>query len=434
MLTTLLYILLSFHLSSSLSFYTPQHVHISYGDSAYEITVTWSTWNETIDSVVEYGIGELNYQAQGKAQKFSQQGREQYIHRVKLGNLIADSKYLYHCGSNDGGWSDLFYFLTPPTENWRPRLAIYGDMGSENPQSLPRLQEEIANGLYDAVLHVGDFAYDMNSNNDTVGDDFMQQIQPIAAYVPYMTCPGNHEEMFNFSNYRARFSMPGGTEGLMYSFNMGPVHFIAISTEFYYFTQYGLKLPIKQYMWLEKDLEEATQEDNRSKRPWIVVFGHRPMYCSNGGLADCNNYNTRVRTGVPALGMFGLEDLFFTHGVDLEIWAHEHSYERLWPLYNYTVYNGSTEEPYRNPQAPVHIITGSAGCKEDITPFLLPQPRWSAFRSTDYGYTRMQVFNDTHMHLEQVSDDKKGEIIDSIWIIKDKHEPFTTEDDNNGGY
>lgn len=46
------------------------------------------------------------------------------------------------------------------------------------------------------------------------------------------------------------------------------------------------------------------------------------------------------------------------------------------------------------------------GCKEDITPFLLPQPRWSAFRSTDYGYTRMQVFNDTHMHLEQVSDDK----------------------------
>lgn len=26
-----------------------------------------------------------------------------------------------------------------------------------------------------------------------VGDDFMNQIQTIAAYVPYMTCPGNHE-------------------------------------------------------------------------------------------------------------------------------------------------------------------------------------------------------------------------------------------------
>lgn len=47
-------------------------------------------------------------------------------------------------------------------------------------------------------------------------------------------------------------------------------------------------------------------------------------------------------------------------GVDLTVWAHEHSYERLWPLYNHTVYNGSIEEPYRNPKAMVHVTTGSA--------------------------------------------------------------------------
>ena len=27
-----------------------------------------------------------------------------------------------------------------------------------------------------------------------VGDEFLRQIEPIAAYVPYMTCPGNHEQ------------------------------------------------------------------------------------------------------------------------------------------------------------------------------------------------------------------------------------------------
>ena len=49
------------------------------------------------------------------------------------------------------------------------------------------------------------------------------------------------------------------------------------------------------------------------------------------------------------------EQLFFYSAFSVEIWAHEHSYERLFPIYNYTVLNGSIEEPYTNPRAPVHI-------------------------------------------------------------------------------
>lgn len=57
--------------------------------------------------------------------------------------------------------------------------------------------------------------------------------------------------------------MPGNTDSLMYSFNMGPVHFIGISTELYYFMNYGLKSLVFQYEWLEKDLIEATKPENR---------------------------------------------------------------------------------------------------------------------------------------------------------------------------
>lgn len=57
--------------------------------------------------------------------------------------------------------------------------------------------------------------------------------------------------------------MPGNTDSLMYSFNMGPVHFIGISTELYYFMNYGLKPLVFQYEWLEKDLMEATRPENR---------------------------------------------------------------------------------------------------------------------------------------------------------------------------
>lgn len=64
---------------------------------------------------------------------------------------------------SDLGWSSEFWFKTLPANNWQPLLAIFGDMGNENAQSLARLQEETQRGLYDAILHVGDFAYDMDS-------------------------------------------------------------------------------------------------------------------------------------------------------------------------------------------------------------------------------------------------------------------------------
>lgn len=415
------------HLVSCFVSYQPEQVHIAYGGNLYEIVVTWSTRNQSNESMVEYGIGGLIKRSFGSSTLFvsGENGtKSQYIHRVNLRQLTPGSKYVYHCGS-DQGWSDRFWFITSPDEStWSPQLAIFGDLGNENARSLPHLQEEVQRGMYDAILHVGDFAYDMDSESGQVGDEFMKQIEPVAAYVPYMTCPGNHEEAYNFSNYRARFSMPGSSEGLWYSFNLGPVHFISVSTEVYYFLQYGVKLVIKQYEWLEQDLKEATAAENRRARPWIVLFGHRPMYCSNTGDDDCTHYGTYTRVGIPFLHWFGLEKLLNDYGVDVVIWAHEHSYERLWPLYDYRVRNGSYEDPYRNPRAPVHLISGSAGCKEDTSPFRGDLPYWSAFRSTDYGYMRMQIINKTHLYTEQVSVDKEGEVIDHIWIIKDDHLPY----------
>ncbi|CAB0007672.1 unnamed protein product [Nesidiocoris tenuis] len=56
----------------------------------------------------------------------------------------------------------------------------------------------------------------------------------------------------------------------------------------------------------------------------------------------------------------GLEDMFYHHGVDLSFWGHEHSYERMLPLYNKTLRLGSVEHPYVDPKGPVHVTTGSA--------------------------------------------------------------------------
>lgn len=92
------------------------------------------------------------------------------------------------------------------------------------------------------------------------------------------------------------------------------------------------------------------------------------------------------------------------------------------------------------------------GCNEFISPFVDHPPSWSAFRSTDYGYTRLKVFNSTHLYFEQVSDNKvqlllnlyceykahlfvvfkidcslfqNGEVIDKAWIIKEIHGSYS---------
>ena len=154
--------------------------------------------------------------------------------------------------------------------------------------------------------------------------------------------------------------MPGDSESMFFSFNVGPVHFVSISTEYYYFLNYGMKLVVKQYNWLVEDLKEANKPENRAERPWIVLVGHRPMYCSSDDNDDCRHVNCKTRVGLQPGNLFGIEPLLMEYNVDLAIWAHEHDYERMYPLYNYNLLKGSDDAPYTNPKGPVHIITGSA--------------------------------------------------------------------------
>ncbi|CAL1531231.1 unnamed protein product [Lymnaea stagnalis] len=149
------------------------------------------------------------------------------------------------------------------------------------------------------------------------------------------------------------------------------------------------------------------------------------MYCSNDDTDDCTKSDSIVRIGQPSIKLKGWEELLYRYGVDVAIWAQEHSYERLWPIYNKQVFNGSYNEPYTNPKAPVHITTGSAGCHESHDRFKKKVSEWSAFRSLDYGYTRMKVYNQTHLYMEQVSDDKDGAIIDRVMLIKDSHGSYS---------
>ena len=112
---------------------------------------------------------------------------------------------------------------------------------------------------------------------------------------------------------------------------------------------------MRQYSWLENDLAGV----DRALTPWLVVYGHRPMYCTNNDRDDCTVFETRTRTGLPLTKWWPLEPLLAQYGVDLAVWAHEHSYERLLPTYNRKVVpSQDPAAPYSQPRATVHITTG----------------------------------------------------------------------------
>jgi hypothetical protein len=69
---------------------------------------------------------------------------------------------------------------------------------------MPLLLADAASGAIDVVVHIGDAAYDLDSNSGATGDAFMVQIEPLAAHLPYMICPGNHESANDFYEYRMR--------------------------------------------------------------------------------------------------------------------------------------------------------------------------------------------------------------------------------------
>ncbi|CAJ0957279.1 unnamed protein product, partial [Mesorhabditis belari] len=339
----------------------PEQIHLSYGGSPSTMFVTWLAFDDTGNGFVEWGEGRAMDRKSTAHVYLFQDGQsgsvDRYIFRAVLTGIEPGKTYRYHVGSQFG-WSAIYEFtgLKERSEGGF-KMAVFGDMGSQNARSLGKIQEMVQKGDVDMVLHVGDMAYDMNENNSEMGDEFMRQIEPAAAYIPYMTAVGNHENNRNFTQYVNRFTMPGTENGLMYSFDLGLVHYIVISTEFYFFTSWGWEQIGNQWRWLSEDLEKAN--DNRHNVPWIITMGHRPMYCSDFDGDDCTKYESIIRNGLPETHAYGLEKLFYKHGVDIELWAHEHSYERMFPVYNRTVYNG-TDSPYVDPPAPVHVVTGSA--------------------------------------------------------------------------
>lgn len=416
---------------------TSHQVHLSFGEKPGEYVITWLTARELKQPYVELTPVHDSHTEPiivlGMSEYFQDNGtmhNTQWVHRATTNALPRGAVYTYRVSQTDDDEdpdhlsSPLLRFeARPKGPNDSTRVAIYGDFGLDNPVSYPHLKQEVEGGSLDFIIHAGDFAYDMHNENGTVGDRWFKFVEPVYSAVPVMTCIGNHEGMYNYLHYRKRFSMPQHdvTSNLFYSFDYGPVHYIAFSTEVYfsYDKTKGLGRTFGPYPELQRSQRVFIENDlmgiDRLKTPWIVAFGHRPMYCSDNDALECVRDTAKMWRGE-------LEDLFFTYKVDFVFSAHQHSYERLLPTYRGQVKNGTINaaNPYEHPNAPIYIVSGSAGCVEKLDAVdHKPMGPWSARRVFSYGYGHLTVHNHTHAIWNQI-DATDQSIVDQIVVIKAK--------------
>ena len=161
-----------------------------------------------------------------------------------------------------------------------------------------------------------------------------------------------------------------------YSFNYENVHFLAISTE----TEFGPGSD--QYRFVSQDLASAEADPSIN---WIVVFYHRTAYTSPSFIGS-----------VPLI-RDTYHPLFEKYHVDLVIQAHDHNYQRTYPIkYDSSVHSNPivtdfNNTNYKDPKGQVFLIVGTAGSPEVHN--FTGTSYYTATQFNAYGFLNIDVTN-----------------------------------------
>jgi hypothetical protein len=204
----------------------------------------------------------------------------------------------------------------------------------------------------DLILALGDFSY------EATADCWLNLVDPIDERMKIVI--GNHETQIKDSqgymvdapqllkHYLTHFNLTKQ----YYSFDEGNIHFLVLSTE----TEFNRNS--EQFRFAVDDLSRAANDPTIE---WIIVAYHRSI--------TYNSQTSIIGGGGGGGGTFrGIyHPLFQQHNVDLVLMAHQHNYERTFPLqYNASnpaspIVTNKSMNHYNDPQGQVFAIVGTGG-------------------------------------------------------------------------
>ena len=125
------------------------------------------------------------------------------MHYVTLA-VVPGREYRYRVRSGAAGarWSEEYGFRAPgdatntSAGDRVTRFATYGDMGHTRYNCMHNLKLDVANGVVDLVVHMGDHCYNIGQADDRRGDAYMNAFQPLLTQLPWFPIIGNHEATY----------------------------------------------------------------------------------------------------------------------------------------------------------------------------------------------------------------------------------------------
>ena len=156
---------------------------------------------------------------------------------------------------------------------------------------------------------------------------------------------------------------------------------------------------------------------DRSVTPWVIFTGHRPMYI------DSTNNNTDVGDQPVANNLRKyIEPLLLNAGgssVDITIFGHHHSYQRMCASYQGTCMQRSKNRNYNKPQYPIPLVIGTAGPGFSMN-IQIPAPEFLEQVIFRHGVSKMTVYNSSYLEFNFYASDNgtNMDILDSFSISK----------------